>query len=943
MASLKYTVDVDTKGAKSSIASLERSIGGLGATIGGAFAAGALVGFADELVSLQNRLRAFSSTQAEANARFEQIAAIAGRTRSSLSDIGNLYTKMALASQELGYSQEQVGQITETFAKSLKVGGANAASTASAILQFSQAMGSGVFRGEEFNAVMEASSSTMQDLAKALGVPFGQLRQLAKEGKLTSKIVGDALLRMQDDVENKFAKTTSTVGEAFTNLRTAAGIALTELGTEPGPTQVFIQAAQAVIELTNNVNALAGTLKTIIGFSANLAIIWLGLYKGPQLAAGAMNLLGGSLKTITTSATGFGLVFAKSMSSIKNSLVGIGSAFGIFDKSRGAIMKTATSLSGFSGIVARISQVFLSLGNILRAVFAIGLRFLGWVGIFLAVIDVINFLAKSLFGAKKDVIDLGAVFNFLIDVVKVAWYLLKELGSFIGRTLSPVLSSIGSMIGFVARKFLEFGVVQTVIGWVSNLWGYLGDFWNWLKGKAGITPNAPAAPAAAAPAAAAPGAPPTLPPATGGRGGGKSPAEIARDQAKALEDVRDAILEVTKAYRESSAARLDDLQFQLRSMTMSEEQVELETQRRDILRDQATALADLADKEKEIRESTDLSRRGREEALALIAQQVVAVNEQAAAELAAAETTLQAIQAKNREIERGTRLTELNQQANENRAALQALEDQLTLVGLYGDALEDTTAQIELQQRLREIDVQYQNQLLDLERQRARLGEQRYADELANIQAVRAQSVEAANAQAAALKKVVDAKRQIDRNDVSNAIGRRLEELRRSVDPAVTAVQMLDSVFSNMGTAIDNFVDTGKFKFADFARSIIADIAKIALKAAATKILTSIFGGMFGIPGLAAGGPAMAGKPYLVGEQGPELFVPNSAGSIMTNASLNKNAGADSGMGATVTNNYITNNISAIDSRSVAQMFVENRKSLLGASMMARKELPYGS
>ena len=94
--------------------------------------------------------------------------------------------------------------------------------------------------------------------------------------------------------------------------------------------------------------------------------------------------------------------------------------------------------------------------------------------------------------------------------------------------------------------------------------------------------------------------------------------------------------------------------------------------------------------------------------------------------------------------------------------------------------------------------------------------------------------------------------------------------------------------------------------------------------------------------GLAAGGPAMANKPYIVGEQGPELFVPNSAGSIMTNASMNKNAGAGSGMGATVNNTYITNNISAIDSRSVAQMFVENRKSLLGASMMARKETPYG-
>jgi lambda family phage tail tape measure protein len=167
-----------------------------------------------------------------------------------------------------------------------------------------------------------------------------------------------------------------------------------------------------------------------------------------------------------------------------------------------------------------------------------------------------------------------------------------------------------------------------------------------------------------------------------------------------------------------------------------------------------------------------------------------------------------------------------------------------------------------------------------------------------------------------------------------------IENAKRITEPFYMAEAATASLFSNMNSALDNFVETGKFKFGSFAKSVIADLAKIALKAAATKLITSIFGA--GIFGKAAGGPVMANKPYVVGEQGPELFVPNSAGSIMTNASLNKNAGAGTGMGATVNNTYITNNISAIDSRSVAQMFVENRKSLLGASMMARKEMPYG-
>ena len=927
MASLKYTVDVDTKGAKSSIASLQRSIGGLGAALAGGFAVSELISFGDELISLQNRLRAFSSSQAEANSRFDQIAAIAGRTRSSLSDIGNLYTKMAMASQELGYSQEQVGAITETFAKSLKVGGANAASTASAILQFSQAMGSGVLRGEEFNAVNEASSSTIAELAKALGVPVGQMRKLAEEGRLTSKVVGDALLRMQSDVEEKFGKTTSTVGEAFTNIRTAAGIAFTELGTEPGAVKVLADIAGALINLTTDVKQLTVVMKELIQvltlFGLTMVAVKAVAFLGPVLTAASAGVakLGGAFAYIIAQ----GKVLSTVFGSLKSGAGGLG-----------AKLASAFSLNAIKGGITTIVNLGKNIGMLIPIMFKTGNIFKGVRVIIGGVVGIFGRLLSFLPLILKGFLKFIPIAGWIWTIWEAIDALLKV---FTGNGIIYYLNKAGTAIDDFFEKFLGVRIIDYVKAKISSLLTYLGGVLKFLNLSSGAAPAA--APAVVPPAA---GGPPILPPATGGgRGGGRSPAEIARDQADALKDVRDAILEVTKAYRDSSRARLDDLQFQLRSLSMSEEQEELETKRRDILEEQASALGELADKEKEIRESTELSRRGREEALALIAQQVIAVNEQAAAELAATESTVQAIQAKNREIERSIRLTELDQQANENRATLQALEDQLKLVGLYGDALEDTTAQIELQQRLREIDVQYQNQLLDLEQRRARLGAERYADELANIEAVKAQAIASATAQAAAVKKVVDAQRRVDRNDVSVAIGRRLEELRRSVDPAVTAVETLDSVFSNMGNAIDSFVETGKFKFADFARSIIADIAKIALKAAATKILTSIFGGMFGVPGLAAGGPAMAGKPYLVGEQGPELFVPNSAGSIMTNASLNKNAGADSGMGATVNNTYITNNISAIDSRSVAQMFVENRKSLLGASVMARKEMPYGS
>ena len=166
------------------------------------------------------------------------------------------------------------------------------------------------------------------------------------------------------------------------------------------------------------------------------------------------------------------------------------------------------------------------------------------------------------------------------------------------------------------------------------------------------------------------------------------------------------------------------------------------------------------------------------------------------------------------------------------------------------------------------------------------------------------------------------------------------------MDNATNAAQRANEVFSsmtsNMNSAIDNFVTTGKFSFGDFARSIIQDLLKIELKAQATAIFKSAAGGLGGILsgigsifGFADGGSPPVNKPSIVGEKGPELFVPRTAGTVIPNGA---------GMGPqNVTNNYITNQISAIDSKSVAQLFAENRKTLLGTVQLAQKELPYGN
>jgi lambda family phage tail tape measure protein len=166
------------------------------------------------------------------------------------------------------------------------------------------------------------------------------------------------------------------------------------------------------------------------------------------------------------------------------------------------------------------------------------------------------------------------------------------------------------------------------------------------------------------------------------------------------------------------------------------------------------------------------------------------------------------------------------------------------------------------------------------------------------------------------------------------------EAFTKYVDSATNAAQqageMFNAVTSNMNSAIDNFVENGKGSFSDLAKSIIKDLIKIELKAAASKVLggaggffASMFGGFF-----AEGGNPPINKPSIVGEKGPELFVPRTAGTIIPN-------GGSAGTSGAGGNTYITNNISAVDAKSVAQLFAENRKTLFGTVEMARKEMSY--
>jgi tape measure domain-containing protein len=178
-----------------------------------------MINVSDEFTKLTGQLKIATNTQAEFNAAFSDVQRIASRAQADLGTISTLYSRLSLSLREIGVSSVQVASITETVSLALKASGAGAGETASTMLQLSQAFGSGVLRGEEFNAVMEASPNLMRALAKSMGVPIGELRSLAAEGQITSDVLVKAFAdpALVQTFRNQAAQV-NTLSGAFTSL-----------------------------------------------------------------------------------------------------------------------------------------------------------------------------------------------------------------------------------------------------------------------------------------------------------------------------------------------------------------------------------------------------------------------------------------------------------------------------------------------------------------------------------------------------------------------------------------------------------------------------------------------------------------------------------------------------------------------------------------------------
>lgn len=272
VAEANYRRKVDeTKRAIAGLSSASGRSGG-GLSVGGALGIAGGVGAAtavfseytkasDSVKKMDAQLRLATQSQTEFNIAQSATREIATRSQAPLADVVTLYSRLSPALSAMGRDQGDTLKVIDAVTQSLRISGATTSETSSTITQFSQALGSGVLRGEEFNSIAENSPRLLRAMAEGFKVPIGQLRVMAAAGQLTSEAITQVVIDALPQLQKEAAVLPETVGGAFTVMGDRITLALGSVDTKPLIEQIkHLGDTIADPTVANNLNRLGAVV-----------------------------------------------------------------------------------------------------------------------------------------------------------------------------------------------------------------------------------------------------------------------------------------------------------------------------------------------------------------------------------------------------------------------------------------------------------------------------------------------------------------------------------------------------------------------------------------------------------------------------------------------------------------------------------------------------------
>lgn len=210
------------------------------------------------LNTMNQAFNEINGTATETDTIVKQIYASAQNARGSFGDMAAVVAKFGNNARDAFASQDEVIAFANLIQKQMTIAGASTQEASNAMLQLSQALGSGVLRGDELNSIFEQAPNLIQSIADYLDVPIGKIREMAADGQLTADTVKAAIFSSADDINAKFEAMPMTWGQVWTSFQNSALMA-------------FQPALDKVNELANN-DQFQAFVENAIGLLAQLAV-----------------------------------------------------------------------------------------------------------------------------------------------------------------------------------------------------------------------------------------------------------------------------------------------------------------------------------------------------------------------------------------------------------------------------------------------------------------------------------------------------------------------------------------------------------------------------------------------------------------------------------------------------------------------------------------------
>lgn len=453
------------KESSSSGNSLVGVLGKVAAAVGSVMGVKQIIGLSDTMSQTKARLDLMNDGLQSTKELQDRIFDSAQKSRGSYQDTADLVSKLGLNAKDAFENTAQIVDFAEQVNKQFVISGASAEETKNATLQLTQALSSGVLRGDELRSIFEQAPTLIQSIANYMGVPIGRIRDMAAEGQITAETVKNALLECADETNAKFASMPLTFSQLWTNFKNRA-------------MQAFQPVLEKINELANNgrleeyIGKIAEAMATVSDVIMNV-ITWVldhqdivkAAFIGLSVAIGAMTVAMWAFNIASYANPVIWIVLAiiAVVALLVAGIVLVVEHWNEIKDAASACWEGVKSAWGnvtdfFKGIWNSIVSSVTGLWNNIVSIFTTIKNF--FVGIWNSMYTVVSTFW-------------GAIWNTISPIVMAIWNLISTIFTIIWTIISTIMQGIFHVISNVWNV-----IYNAVSGVLISIWNIITSIWN---------------------------------------------------------------------------------------------------------------------------------------------------------------------------------------------------------------------------------------------------------------------------------------------------------------------------------------------------------------------------------------------------------------------------------------------------------------------------------